>query len=102
MAATRTRQIGMIDILAGFLLAFTLLVQPACNSSKIPGDILAAGCPAPYGICDGKCVDLLNDKKNCGECGATCGGNACVEGACQCAGASCKPGASCPIASKPY
>jgi DNA-binding beta-propeller fold protein YncE len=33
-------------------------------------------------ICEGVCVDLNTDPKNCGACGTTCGDNACVGGLC--------------------
>jgi hypothetical protein len=41
------------------------------------------------GFCcaDGSCVDEANDPDNCGGCGVSCGGEACVKGAC--AGAPC-------------
>lgn len=59
---------------------------PACSGGKC-----VLGCPVGMGDCnqvpaDGCEATLANDPKNCGLCGMTCGGAACVNGACQCAG----------------
>jgi len=48
---------------------------------------LAAACvgppPTPCTECEGKCVDVQTDPKNCGACGKQCGpGSQCQEGAC--------------------
>ncbi len=48
----------------------------------------AAGCvgapPTPCTECDGTCVDLQVDSRNCGACGTVCGGGqVCVGGACK-------------------
>jgi hypothetical protein len=55
------------------------------------------------GCCDGACVDLANDKANCGRCGRACPpGQHCGQGTCQgrtgppCRGGVCGPGCVCP------
>ncbi|MBL8950057.1 MAG: hypothetical protein JNK82_04730 [Myxococcaceae bacterium] len=46
--------------------------------------------PVPCTDCDGKCVDLATDSRNCGTCGKTCGaGSVCRDGTC---GVSCSTG----------
>ncbi len=44
--------------------------------------LLAAACDTQDGelVCNG--ADLLTDPANCGECGVSCGGGTCTEGAC--------------------
>ncbi len=38
---------------------------------------------AGYGLCEGACLDLVNDEANCGRCGRACDpGIECIEGAC--------------------
>lgn len=44
-----------------------------------------AVCPGPLSRCADACVDLRNDDRNCGACGAACSpGLACSQGACTC------------------
>jgi hypothetical protein len=58
------------------------------------GDLVcfAGDCMADCGAltnCDGACVDVLNDSNHCGACGKRCGpGSSCVDGQCQCGGAT--------------
>lgn len=43
-------------------------------------------CLATQRECSGRCVDVLVDSTNCGQCGATCGvGQICASGSCVCA-----------------
>ena len=36
-------------------------------------------------VCDHKCIDIMSDAKNCGDCGKVClEGEVCREGACGC------------------
>ena len=52
-----------------------------------------AGCPNGRMACGGACVNPNNDPKNCGKCNRRCAaGQACVDGVCQCGGASCPDG----------
>src|SRR5262245_23214743 len=44
----------------------------------------AALCAAGQTDCLGVCADLLTDARNCGRCGAACGGGACLNGQCAC------------------
>ena len=45
-----------------------------------------ACCPSPKECCGQGCVDLTNDRENCGACGVQCGtGELCIEGQCACA-----------------
>ncbi len=41
--------------------------------------------------CKGRCINAQSDPENCGACGVTCGGRACVNGVCQSPG-----GGGCP------
>lgn len=42
-------------------------------------------CPSGQLDCDGRCVDVSSDPRNCGACGAQClGAQACVDGLCGC------------------
>jgi hypothetical protein len=40
------------------------------------------GCGEGRGCCNGVCVDLQRDPRNCGQCGKDCGGHACLGGRC--------------------
>jgi hypothetical protein len=45
----------------------------------------AASCATGLAHCGNRCVDLTDDKNNCGFCQQTCGGNlVCQNGACAC------------------
>jgi hypothetical protein len=48
----------------------------ACTSGKCQ-------CATGYSTCNSACVDLQNDKANCGACGHDCIGGKCSAGACQ-------------------
>ena len=77
---------------AGWLLTFAIwLWLPKAHAQLLtapPPAGAAAGpsdyCPAPAAICgqDGLCTDLQTDADNCGACGNSCGGKACVAGKC--------------------
>ena len=55
-----------------------------------------AACAAGEKSCQGQCVDVTTDAKNCGACGADCGDGTCSAGACVCGDAgACGEGASC-------
>ncbi len=61
-----------------------------CGGNPKPGgpvDMAGAACAhcAAGGCCNGKCVDVMTDKNNCGHCGMVCAtGSSCVGGACGC------------------
>lgn len=60
--------IGCMDCTAG----------EACDGSSCVSD-----CPPGTTSCDGRCVDLANDSRHCGACGATCApAESCNGGAC--------------------
>lgn len=62
------------------LLSFVLLLACACVGSP----------PVPCTDCNGKCVDLQTDSRNCGTCGTACAaGSVCRDGKC---GVSCGTG----------
>jgi hypothetical protein len=42
----------------------------ACKNGLCEGECI--GCVAGETCCDGKCVNLLNDRENCGRCGNVC------------------------------
>ena len=42
----------------------------------------AAACAAPSAVCGGACVRLSDDAANCGACGRSCDGTACIAGRC--------------------
>lgn len=66
--------------------------QETCPPQPLPSGICT--CPGQM-YCDGTCVDLDTDNKNCGSCGTECYANeACIAGECQCAPGSneCFPG----------
>ena len=44
--------------------------------------LVGAECREGLAVCGGTCVDLGTDPGHCGACGLSCGGGACVEGAC--------------------
>jgi cysteine-rich repeat protein len=63
------------SLLAGVALALFLA---ACSPSDDTKD-----CPEPQTSCDGTCLDLKTDARNCGACGNACGsGESCTQGAC--------------------
>jgi hypothetical protein len=67
-------------------LVLVLALAAACHSSSLPGDgdggasaDLAGGgrpcavlCTMGFVCCDGACVNLRNDVRNCGRCGVAC------------------------------
>jgi hypothetical protein len=65
----------------------------AQENGPVPLGTPVNGCPAGTVDCDGQCVDLMSDDKNCGSCFNSCGdlclggsgcGEICVNGNCQC------------------
>lgn len=71
----------------------------ACGVTCAAGQVCtpsgcASACPFPYTNCNGACVDLSNDARDCGRCGQCTGGgvnsiNTCVNAQCV---NSCRPG----------
>ena len=55
-------------------------------------------CSSSQSSCGAKCVDTKTDASNCGSCGNSCNGNACVNGSCQTSSggscSSCESGAN--------
>lgn len=50
-------------------------LQPGCYTE----------CEAGAALCDGQCVDLLDDEQHCGACGFDCGPKSrCTDGVCEC------------------
>jgi hypothetical protein len=65
------------------------------DSTVPPGD---AGCGTGLTECNGSCVNMASDPKNCGKCGTLCGdGSVCSQSACAttCAGGTTKCGQAC-------
>lgn len=61
----------------------TSLVQ--CNKTSELCDGKECKCLQGTLVCDGSCVNLLNDNNHCGQCGKKCRDNeSCVDGICQC------------------
>jgi len=61
------RQIGIVDSVIGFFGGF--FSRPVCTEGKT--------------ACGGKCVDLMTDSQNCGECDYVCYDTAiCIQGEC--------------------
>lgn len=63
-------------------------VDEECNGSDddCDGDIdegLGDCCPIGWVDCGAGCVDLETNSEHCGACGSSCGGGACVGGACE-------------------
>lgn len=56
--------------------------QPACGAERAcsAGECL---CTAAFTTCGDECVTLTNDAENCGSCGHSCLGGACVDSKCQ-------------------
>lgn len=56
--------------------------QPACGAERAcsAGECL---CTAAFTTCGDECVTLTNDADNCGSCGHSCLGGACVDSKCQ-------------------
>ncbi len=55
-----------------------LLFLTACGSP-----VVGAECRPGHEVCEGRCVDLLHDRDNCGSCGVQCRiGEACLDGVC--------------------
>jgi hypothetical protein len=62
----------------GFWLALLVATLPAACES---GGLVGGACRSGFRDCDGKCVDLLTDNRNCGACGVVCpAGRTCHEG----------------------
>jgi hypothetical protein len=53
-------------------------ITAACNAGKC-----GVTCGGILSLCNGACVDLATDPKNCGSCGTTCDAGACSNKVCQ-------------------
>ena len=66
-------------------LAALVLTVAALQASAQP----TQPCPSPKVLCNGKCVDLSTNRRNCGACGHACApGQKCVNGVCGAGAAS--------------
>jgi hypothetical protein len=63
---------------------FRLLVLLVASASVAGCDsaIVGAECKTGFTLCDGVCVNLRADFRNCGSCGHSCGRFACDDGSC--------------------
>jgi hypothetical protein len=59
-----------------------LLSFICCGASGCDSPIVGAECKTGFTLCDGVCVDLHADFRNCGTCGRGCGRFVCEEGIC--------------------
>jgi hypothetical protein len=60
--------------------AFTDAQTQACDCCQPDGSDICAvvsGCNCGQGCCNGECIDIQTDPKNCGGCGVVCTGMAC-------------------------
>jgi hypothetical protein len=63
---------------------FTWQNQSACGVSQVCQGQGARGCAQGLTSCSvGSCTELTEDANNCGQCGRSCGGGQCSNGACQ-------------------
>lgn len=76
-----TRQTFPILVLAAIGCSQGIAGNP--NGTDMP-DAGPVSCQNGQNMCSTVCVDLLNDAKNCGECGVTCGVDECHRGYCRC------------------
>jgi hypothetical protein len=53
-----------------------------CGGAKCKGG--RCKCTNGKRVCGTKCVNLLNDPANCGQCGLSCASGKCLHGACTC------------------
>ena len=63
------------------------LIDKDCQINKVCNtDVRFCGCPKNLTLCSENCVNLLNDKNNCGSCGIKCtkSGEICIAGKCDC------------------
>ena len=64
----------------------------ACGDNLSPPDAGELSCTFPEAACEGSCVNLLEDERDCGSCGNACeAGEVCVAGDCQ-SGTPASPG----------
>jgi hypothetical protein len=59
--------------------ALSVVLFGACDASNA---VVGGSCAPGYTECDGQCVELSNDPRNCGSCGHVCASGACVAGSC--------------------
>jgi len=69
----------------GFAVALASL---PCAAATVEGcdatnAIVGGSCAAGYTDCDGQCVQLASDPRNCGTCGRVCASDVCVAGSCE-------------------
>src|SRR5262245_52734150 len=62
-----------------------------CTGGQVCLGIGACACPPYQAYCNGQCIPVANDSKNCGGCGVTCTGNAACYGG-QCVASGCPTG----------
>ncbi len=68
----------MSRVVSTLLFALLPIALLACANPIVGGE-----CIEGYSVCRGACVDLQNDRTNCGACGNTCpSASMCVAGAC--------------------
>lgn len=68
----------MSRVVSTLLFSVLPLALLACANSIVGGE-----CIDGYSVCRGACIDLQNDRTNCGACGNTCrSASMCVAGAC--------------------
>jgi hypothetical protein len=76
--------LGMVDPMRWLGVAVVLWLGSGCPKVDPCGE---DGCGKGKACCDGRCVDVDNDKTNCGGCGVTCdvprADNSCRGGRCQ-------------------
>jgi hypothetical protein len=70
--------------LTSFLLSLTAIAQAPGSVPPAQMTSQTWRCAFPAASCDasGLCIDLQTDPENCGHCGVSCGGQACIAGAC--------------------
>lgn len=57
--------------------------EPIKEAPKAPPEPPQPDCPIGQTKCNNDCVDTKIDQNNCGECGKSCGKEACVNGECE-------------------
>ena len=65
-----------------FLLACGLFAAALSGLAACDSALVGAVCKTGFTLCEGVCVDLRADFRNCGACGKSCGRFACEDGIC--------------------